>query len=116
MTAQFAHGLPWSEEEYLALGETPDRVERFDGSLYVTPAPTPRHQTISSELYVTLRLASRAAGLRVHQAVNVRLRSGRMPIPDLIIASPTDPDDPVVPVDAVKLVCEIVSPSNAAAD
>jgi len=116
MTAAFTHVLPWTEQEYLALGETADRVELFDGSLYVTPAPTPRHQTISSELYVALRLAARAAGLRAHQAVNVRLKPGRMPIPDLVVASPTDPDDPVVPGEKVKLVCEIVSPSNAAAD
>jgi Uma2 family endonuclease len=116
MTAAFEHVLPWTEEEYLALGETADRVELFDGSLYVTPAPTPRHQTISGELYVALRLPARAAGLRVRQTVNVRLRPDRMPIPDLVISSPTDPDDPVVPADAVKLVCEIVSPNNASAD
>jgi Uma2 family endonuclease len=116
MTTAFSHVWPWAEEEYLALGETSDRVELFDGSLYVTPAPTPQHQMISSELYVALRPGARQVGLYVVEGPNVRLRPGRIPIPDLIIAEGIDPLVPVVPADAVRFVCEIVSPSNASAD
>jgi Uma2 family endonuclease len=115
-SAIFGHRLPITEEEFLALGETADRIELFDWNLYVTPAPTPRHQYISSEMMMALRPAARKAGLIVHEAVNVRLRQGRIPIPDLTITDVIDFDDPVIDAGSVKLVCEIVPPSNAAAD
>ena len=115
-SAIFGRGLPLTEEEFLAFGETPERIELFDGSLYVTPAPSPRHQHISSELMVVLRPGARKSGLYVHEAVNVRLRQGRIPIPDLAVTEPIDFDELVVEAESVRLICEIVSPSNASAD
>ena len=108
--------LPMTEKEFLALGETSERIELFDGSLFVTPAPTPRHQYISSELVVAMRPAARKVGLHVHEAVNVRLQENRIPIPHLAVTTAIDFDDPVIDADAVRLVCEIVSPSDAATD
>jgi Uma2 family endonuclease len=52
----------------------------------------------------------------VFQAVIVRLKTGRVPIPDLVVAEVGDPDGSLVTADELLLVCEIVSPSNATAD
>ncbi len=114
--AVFDHEGPWTEEEYLALGETSQRVELFDGSLHLTPAPTPRHQRISRKLGNILEAAAESAGLELLEAVNARLRPGRVPVPDLVVTGPADLDDPYVEAADVRLVCEIISPSNAATD
>ena len=105
-----------TEGEYLALGETPERVELFDGRIEVSPLPTPLHQAVSFWIASQLNAPARTAGLRVYQDVNLRLRPGRIPGPDLVIGKGINPREPVVDASAVHLVGEIVSPSNAAAD
>lgn len=110
------HGLPWTEEDYLALGQTKDRVELIDGSLVVSPAPIPAHQHVSYLLTTAFKRAAEQTGLEVYEAINVRLRHGRIPIPDLAVVDPIDPYEAVVDVAAVRLICEIVSSSNAAND
>ena len=113
-SAIFGRSTPITEEEFLALAEPTERVELFDWSLVVTPAPTPRHQHISRRLANALDTTS--GRLNVVEAINVRLQPGRIPIPDIVITEAIDFDAPVIDADAVLLVCEIVSPSNAATD
>lgn len=109
------HRGPWIEDEYLALGETFNRIELIDGSLRVSPGPDRPHQHISSCLWTALRSEARSAGLRTHQATNLRLATNRIVIPDLVVDS--GPRLGVVGDAAdVILVCEITSPSSASTD
>ncbi|MEU1395637.1 Uma2 family endonuclease [Micromonospora zamorensis] len=75
-----------------------------------------RAMNISGELRAALRAPAREAGLHVLEAVNVRLRPGRIPIPDLVITGPIDFDELNVEAGDVRLVCEIITPSNASTD
>lgn len=105
-------GLPLSEEAYLELGETTERIELFDGSLYLTARGQPRHQFILGKLMDALQPAATASGLHLMGPVNLRLRQDRIANPDLIMTGPIDFDSPVVDARSAVLVAEVASRSD----
>lgn len=109
------HALPWTEEEYFALGETIARVELFDGSLSVSPSPNHDHQYLTRMLANALDEPAGAAGLVVYTDVDVRLQSLRIVEPDVIIRSPAPEGIQATDARDIQLVCEVTS-TNVATD
>ena len=109
------HVGPWTEPDYLALPEDRRRIELLDGGLLVSPAAGGRHQRLSSQLWHALGRAA-PDELEVLEAVNVRVASGRILIPDLVVVTNPGLDLRLWDPTDVAMVVEIVSPGNAAAD
>ena len=79
------------------------------------PPSSKRHQHIALLLAMGLYPSAQQAGLLVLQDVNLRLASGRIFQPDVVVAD-TDDIGNTVEAAEVKLVAEVVSPSNAGTD
>lgn len=107
------HGRPWTEDEYFALGETPDRVELDDGDLHMSPFPIRLHQRIGRRLANILETAG--PDFDVDTDVNIRLRPGRILVPDVVLSRRAPLDGLVFDAATVLLVCEILS-TNAGRD
>ncbi len=108
------HAEPWTEREYLALGETQQRVELIDGSLLMTPAPNGGHQRISRKLANLLDDAV-PDDAEIFEAVNVRLAEDRILIPDIVVTRECADLFSYRP-EKIILVAELVSPSTKAQD
>lgn len=114
-TSLFEHVGPWTEEEYLALPESWRRVEFIDGALLVSPNPAFPHQRLARNLLFALSAAA-PERYEVMDAVNVRIRPGRILIPDLVVTDRPGFTDVVIPADGVVLAVEITSPGSVADD
>ncbi|WP_240670626.1 Uma2 family endonuclease [Actinoplanes solisilvae] len=114
--ADLAHFGPWTEEEFLALDRTTNRIELVDGGLWVSPGPGMHHQGISYQLHAALRPAARAAGLLTFEGINVRLEPGTIYVPDLTVIDARTELDAYVEASDTVLIAEILSPSSRKMD
>src|SRR3954464_15485107 len=83
--AELDLGKPWTEADYLALGETSSRIELVDGGLWVSPSPNTAHNGIVTLLTTAIHAAVRNAGLRWAVTPNLRLGPDRILIPDVTV-------------------------------
>ena len=105
----------WTEEEYLALGETDIRYELIGWKLQVSPPPSRPHQGISRYLANFLEPAARSAGFRVFEAIGIRLSPGDIVSPDVAVGKLGWEGGAAAASDVVLMV-EVTSPSNARSD
>lgn len=108
-------GRPLTVEDLATMPDDGHRYEVIDGTLVVTPAPSPRHQQISARLLTVLAAAAPPDVWVLHAPLDVVLASDTAMQPDLLVAprSAFGPKDlPTAPLLAV----EILSPSTRLID
>ncbi len=109
----------WTYEDYCQLPEDGKRYEVIDGRLYVTPAPSPYHQILSTRLLRAFEPFERAGkGQMLHAPLDV-LMPGTTPVqPDLVLIG-ADQTSMITrrAIEGVPLLLvEILSPSTAGRD
>lgn len=107
-------------EQYEAYPES-ERIEVFDGIIYDMASPSQEHQTILTELLVTIRnyIKSKGGNCSVFPApFDVKLSNKPLTIvqPDIMIVCDKNKLDGKRCNGAPDFIIEIVSPSNAADD
>ena len=105
-------------EEFLALGETDQRLELVDGVVVVSPSPIPLHQKIAGLIFgQLLRCAEELPGLEVYYETDVVLAHRLVYCPDIVVYAPGRlagiPARLDIPPD---LVVEVLSPANRRKD
>ncbi|GAA1005629.1 Uma2 family endonuclease [Acrocarpospora pleiomorpha] len=108
---------PFTVDDMLKFPEDGNRYELLNGSLLVSPAPTPLHQDALLELATILRVAS-PPELKPMLEVNLRLGPQDYYIPDLVVVSKAAMRSTELMFEAkdILLAVEIVSPSTQMRD
>lgn len=112
------HGEPpFTVNDLLRFPDDGNRYELFNGSLLVSPSPTPRHQYASLRLVRILEDAA-PPEFQPLQEVNLRVGPRDFFIPDLVVV-PTevvDETELMFGPDDILLAVEMVSPTTQARD
>ena len=98
----------WTDDDVLAIGATPARVEHVDGQLFIQPADGPEHDGLVARVAEALG-RSRPAGVEAVIRARVRLWPTHIRIPDVTLARP-GADPRVTEVAEVALVAEVTAP------
>ncbi len=111
-TATTATTASMSEQDFLSLPESMQRVELLDGELILPPSPTPRHQEILLRVVMALRAwaAAHPPATVLIAPADVRFGTGRILQPDalVLLEGLANPDQ--TPIDQVPdLVVEVLS-------
>lgn len=110
--AVFGHFGPWTEEAYLAIPETPARIELASGVLIVNALPDLAHQRLARRFGNALEAACPNLDTwEVFDGLNVRLWPEHVRIPDVVVAR-TGLSGRILPAADMLLVAEVTSPSN----
>lgn len=108
-------GRPLTVRDLDSLPDDGHRYELLDGTLLVSPAPVPGHQSVSGELYVLLRNSCPPDWQVLFAPLAVQLAADTELQPDLLVARRRDFTAKNLPV-APLLAVEICSPSTALID
>ncbi len=118
-TARIDKTKNWTVEDYLLLGEMTTPCQLINGELIMSPAPTPYHQQVLSNLNDFLKTAAKEAGGRVYfSPIDLFINEKNVVQPDLLFLSKGK-------LSFVKrrgidgapdLIVEILSPSNIFTD
>jgi len=121
MPAQRTDTRRWTEEEFYAARDAAppgERWELVDGELLVTPSPHWTHQNVVGRLFVLLDAYVRAhsLGMVFCAPLDVRLRSGLVTQPDLLVVPAGLLGTYEDTVNQLLLAVETISPGSARFD
>lgn len=108
---------PFSVDDLLKFPDDGNRYELFNGSLLVSPAPTPLHQLAITRALHLLQLAA-PPELEPLSTVNLRVSPDSFYIPDLVVvaADAIESVELMFAPEHIRLAVEIVSPSTKIRD
>jgi Uma2 family endonuclease len=108
-----------SEEEFLSIPESTDKVELVDGEVILSPSPSYRHQWILRQVVRALEdwAATQPRKVTVGMApLDVRFAPGRILQPDAFVLFACVAPEHVGPISEVPALCVEVMSSNRAYD
>ena len=112
---QLARSPLVSEEDFLSLPESLDKIELIDGEVFVAPSLTYEHQWLVQEVQVALYIWAKAHTEQVtvgHAPSDIRFAPGRILQPDLYVASGKVSRDAAGPLDVIPFLCVEVLSKN----